>query len=80
MSKIIKPQQKTIKRIQIDIDSNGQAQVNGQNVLNGGPLHPMDVVLNLLQIATGMLAGALAQSGKPIFNGENNGENTEKSH
>ena len=56
---IIKPQGKTVKRVHMEFDANGQAQIRAEVILPNGqaaPMHPLELALICSQLVSNNIA------------------------
>lgn len=86
---IIKPQGKTVKRVHMEFDSNGQAQIRAELILPNGqtaPMHPLELALICSQIVSNNIAafaqgqGAVLQQREEKTNGKETTETDPSNH
>ena len=87
MSKIIRPKQGGIAKIEITVDASGQADISAVDLRTGGPINPWDAVMYLLQVATVLLGVCVQQQKRKVDvrithedGGAGNGTDKETSH
>ena len=80
MPQIIKPNLRPIKRMEITLDATGQAEINTKNLLTGGPLQPMEVILHMLQISVSMLSAMTSNNvtARKVISGDSDGADDTK--